>query len=43
MEGHDEVPTVNDWFVALATNLLPDNDEAFGRSEPKEQVSEHIL
>lgn len=38
MEGHDEVPTVNDWFIALATNLLPDNDEAFRRPEATPQV-----
>ncbi len=42
IEGHD-VTTVNGWFTALATSLLPDNDEAFGRSEAKEQISEHVL
>src|SRR5262249_15865432 len=28
IEGHD-VKTVKGWFTALATSLLPDNDEAF--------------
>jgi hypothetical protein len=34
IEGHD-FRTVNGWFTALATNLLPDDDEAFTRAEAR--------
>jgi hypothetical protein len=38
IEGHD-VKTVKGWFTALATSLLPDNDEVFHRPKAMSRVA----